>query len=1213
MKRLLSIILCFILLLSACPFSVYSASLSSDRIVKTEDMESHEVNKTLELNTNEHFCGFGTQIGNTIITDEFSHTGSKSLKQYGRHSHGATVKIHNLFGKKLTKGDVGNRYNISFYVYADKESGVYKKSAAGTDKSQRKDYQYTEDELKESTGCKFTVYLAGPDAKRYKYRTGTVNAKYYLVPWNEWTLISYDYTVEEKYLPTDTTNEKSDPYLESIRVGQTGDYSINEGCSDTIYIDDITVTNVDGKEYVGMKYDDFESYSMNEQFVVKKHQSFCGFGTQTGKTVLSDKYSRSGSKSLCQTGRYGTGATVKALDLFGRDLTASDVGKAFRISFYVYFDKEAGVYKEDPSYVTADKRKELLYTEEELKNSKGTEMYVYMCGPDADRFAYRQGNNAAGCDFYFVPWNEWTEIVLYYTVKEEYLPTGGESDPYINAIRIGQGYADYSIDNALADTLYIDDLYVSEVGAFVDGGFVGDKVHAVTHYTDTCREDYARTYIFEYSDSGRLLGAKIGEKTATKDIAGKSVYTETVYDRKDSNSKIFTTVYADVFTKPLAHKSEMKPKPSGYEYATSEMAVRRAKEMLVLSKAEYEDEISFYDRVDNENEYFLAVADSSVSSSMPDTNYKSNTGLFASDSMSFALKFDISDSEKKSVSHAYLSLYTVSVTKGGKAEVYAVSSDWDEGTITYNKFPSLGEKIAELNIEYKDIVYYFDISSYINKTVKEGVNSLSFVIKTPDGNFKFISRETTERNYKPNLIFEGVGMSEGQKAVSSFDYSNYATAMKSRARGILDDSVYIPTPTKIVDSIKDYTPVENELTLNKYGSPVTEQKYNATGFFRTEKIDGRWWIIDPEGYKHIHTAIGVVQPARGNKVQAAAFDAKYGNKETWSKMVIDELRPFGFNGCGPWSEYKTLLEVKGDIPMNQAVFSIEFLEGYDPDDEDNVLPVFDPGFEIRCDGWAKGIVDKYADNPYIIGWMIENEPPANDNMLEATLNANPVEQKHIYSYYTAWEWLKSRYGENASINDVTDKDRFDWVEFVYDRYMKVCHDAIKKYAPNHMFLGPKLDKPHLASFRAMDDWVDIVCYDYYGNAWTAELPMIDRFYRASGRPMINAEWYCKGRDACTEETQLTNMSGVGYQAMTQKERGYYFQNFVLNMLESKVFVGWQWFRYTDNLADDRENTFADYNANKGVYTRDYKPWTELLGQMKMINRNIYGLCDYFDR
>ena len=147
MKRLLSIILCFILLLSACPFSVNSASLSSDRIVKTEDMESHEVNKTLELNTNEHFCGFGTQIGNTIITDEFSHTGSKSLKQYGRHSTGATVKIHNLFDKKLTKEDLGVRYNISFYVYADKNSGVYKKSAAGVAESERVNYRYTEEEV----------------------------------------------------------------------------------------------------------------------------------------------------------------------------------------------------------------------------------------------------------------------------------------------------------------------------------------------------------------------------------------------------------------------------------------------------------------------------------------------------------------------------------------------------------------------------------------------------------------------------------------------------------------------------------------------------------------------------------------------------------------------------------------------------------------------------------------------------------------------------------------------------------------------------------------------------------------------------------------------------------------------------------------------------------------------------------------------------------
>ncbi|MBE7046431.1 MAG: DNRLRE domain-containing protein [Ruminococcaceae bacterium] len=1210
MKKVICLILVCIFILGTVPLTSYSVIISSDRIIKSDDIESHSTSDKLVVNGNDYFCGFGTDIGGTVITDQFAHSGTKSIKQYGRYSMGATVKIHNLFDKKLTTDDAGARYTVSFYVYADKSSGVYKKSAAGVGESERVDYLYTEEELKSSTGCKFIVYLCGPDAKKYKYRTGTVNAQYYDIPWNEWTCINYSYVVDSKYLPTDSAEDLSDPYLESIRVGNTGDYSLDQGCPDTFYIDDITVKKEDENAYRGVKYDDMESYSMDEKFYVKNHDSFCGFGTHTGKTILSDKIAHSGKKSITQTGRYGTGATVKALNLFGRELNEKDVGKIFRISFYVYFDKEAGVYKKDPSGVDEDKRKEYLYTEDELEASESTNLHVYMCGPDEDRFLYRQ-NSSAGRATYVVPWNQWTEVELYYTVKKEFLPTGESSDPYINAMRIGQGTLDYSINSGLADTFYIDDLYVSEVGAEIQGGYLDNKVYIVTQYSDVCREDYARTFILEYDTSGKLLGAKIGDKVSTKDAAGKAVTTETEYDRKDQSSRIYTTVCSDLFTEPLVQKSEIIKKPAGYEYITKYAAKERAKEMLLLSKAEYKDEVSYSDRVDKENEYFLATDDTYISASKPDTNYRGQGTVQVTGDLSTVVKFDISDSVKKSTSHAYLCLYTSQVTTPGKAEVYAVPSGWTEQKVTYNNLGEIGEKISELQIEYKDLAYYFDISSYINKTVKDGVNELSFIVKTTDGNMKFLSNESTQRNYKPNLIFEGVGMKEGEKKVSSFDYSNYVTAMKKRDRGT--KGTYVPTPTKIMDSIKDYNPVTEDLTLNKYGSPVTEERYQATGFFYTKKIDDRWWIIDPEGYKQLHVAVGVVKPELNNTKETNAFNAKYGTREKWSQMVLDELRPYGFNGCGPWSAYEDLLNVEDRIPMVQAVFLIEFQAGYDTNDEDGIMTVFDPRFEIYCDTMAKTLVKDFKDNPYVLGWMIENEPPASDNMLELTLNSDSMDQNTIYSYHTAWEWLKARHGENVTLSDVTDKDRFDWVEFVYDRYMKVCHDAIKKYAPNHMFLGPKLDKPHLASFRAMDDWVDIVCYDYYGNAWTAELPMIDRFYRASGRPMINAEWYCKGADACTEETGLTNFSGVGYQATTQAERGYYYQNFVLNMLESKVFVGWQWFRYIDNPGDKKLDEGADTNANKGIYTNFYTPWEELLSQMKRINNNVYSLADYFDR
>jgi hypothetical protein len=68
------------------------------------------------------------------------------------------------------------------------------------------------------------------------------------------------------------------------------------------------------------------------------------------------------------------------------------------------------------------------------------------------------------------------------------------------------------------------------------------------------------------------------------------------------------------------------------------------------------------------------------------------------------------------------------------------------------------------------------------------------------------------------------------------------------------------------------------------------------------------------------------------------------------------------------------------------------------------------------------------------------------------------------------------------------------------------------------------------------------------------------------------------------------------------------------MIESGVFVGWQWFRYTDNVGGPSDGSSnPDLNSNKGIYTRDYKPYTETLEGMYRINRNVYELIKYFDK
>lgn len=1219
MRRFLSAILSIVMVISCMPGVTMSSYAKEQYMtIKTDNMERYTSSDAFTVKSHKYITQFGNQFTSTKISGKIFHGGKKSVCQSGRYGSGGTIKILNLFNRALTTKDVGKEFRISFYVYLDKDSGVYKKDPSKLPSTDRKNYLYTVDELKNSNGSKIYFTMCGPDEDNYKYRagSGTPSSGSSFVPWNEWTKVTHTYKVDEAYLPTGSLDKLSDPYINAIRIGQGGvDYSIDNALCDTIYIDDLTVDQICASDdvvisnpYKLMKYDDLESYDFNEKFIVKSHKSFSQYGNLFEKTYLSNKYIYSGEKSICQSGRYGNNGTIKALNIFDRELTKDDIGKTFMISFKVYFDKEAGAYKENPAELDGDERKELLYTEEELKESKGTEVIAYMAGPDGDTFANRSGIVSMGVKR-FVPWNEWTEVYFYYTVEEKYLPTGStasRSDPYLNAVRIGTD-ADYSIDNALADTFYVDDFKVSEVGAIVYGGFMEDSVQTIAYFTEDCRIPYARPILFEYNEDNKLLGVTMGELTDAED------YCEMSRNVKDETSRVFVSVYANTFSPVVSPMVEVIRQPEYVGYITPDMAKARAKEMLALSKAEYKDALSFDKRVDKENEYFLTVGDTYSVKNAPSETRGEATGLIARDGYNSLVKFDISDSQKKSVSNAYVYFYTDSVATPGKAELYAVSNHWNEEELTHNNCPSKGEKISELQIDYKDIVYFFDITSYVNKTVNTDTNELSFYITTTDGNFTFISKEHNHRNYKPTLVFEGVGMKEGEKKVSSFNYSNYIIANKKRDRGTRGE--YIPTPTRIVDSLTDYTPVTKDLTLNKYGSPVTDEKYQATGYFYTKNIDGRWWFIDPEGYKQIHIGVGVVRPEKGHgetEEQTAAFVAKYGDVENWAKMVVDDLRPYGFNGCGFVGEYGKMLDAEGVTPLNQTGYG-SMLQAYSYGDD--MLCVFDPNFETKADKQAKKLVGSYANNPHIVGWSFDNEPYASDSMLMKYLKCHPYDQKNIYNYYTAWEWLKSRHGEDAMLDDVTEEDKCDWVEFLYDRYMNVCVTAIRKYDKNHMIFGPKLDKPHQGSFRGMSRWADVILYDYYGNAWTAEHAMIDRFYRWGGKPLINAEWYCKGADACTEETGLTNFSGVGYQATTQKERGYYYQNFVINMMESKAFIGWHWFRYVDNPGreDKQFDEGADTNANKGLYTNFYTPWTELLSQMKLINENAYSLIDYFDK
>ena len=60
--------------------------------------------------------------------------------------------------------------------------------------------------------------------------------------------------------------------------------------------------------------------------------------------------------------------------------------------------------------------------------------------------------------------------------------------------------------------------------------------------------------------------------------------------------------------------------------------------------------------------------------------------------------------------------------------------------------------------------------------------------------------------------------------------------------------------TRTIAQLDGFKPT-GKVRVNKYGSDLDAPRYRATGFFRVERIRDRWWMIDPDGYRHLQKVV----------------------------------------------------------------------------------------------------------------------------------------------------------------------------------------------------------------------------------------------------------------------------------------------------------------------------------------------------------------------
>lgn len=418
-------------------------------------------------------------------------------------------------------------------------------------------------------------------------------------------------------------------------------------------------------------------------------------------------------------------------------------------------------------------------------------------------------------------------------------------------------------------------------------------------------------------------------------------------------------------------------------------------------------------------------------------------------------------------------------------------------------------------------------------------------------------------------------------------------------------------PTRTLAALPAAATDKVDSGFDQYGGLLAHPE-PATGFFYAKMIGGRWWLIDPVGGRFIHKAVVAVSQNGGTNAKVS-LKKQFGTESNWMASTTSLLHENGFNGLGAWSDTERFGK-----PANRLVYTRiwNFMSSYGakrggtyqqsghigyPKD---CIFVFDPEFETFCDNYAKQLA-KSKDDPWLLGHFSDNEMPFKR---EAILNYLQLPAKDP-GYQAALAWLKVRHGDAATIKDVTDQDKKDFIALVTDRYYGIVSKAIKKYDPNHCYLGSRfhggeLNYPEV--FRAVGKYVDVLAVNYY-RTWTPSQEKLTMWSRESGRPILITEWYVKGVDS-----GLPNNSGAGWIVKTQKDRGLFYQNFTLGLLESKVCVGWHWFKYIDNDPLEPGTEPSNRDSNKGIVTSRYQPYLSLLDEMKHLNERVYSLAEYFD-
>lgn len=427
---------------------------------------------------------------------------------------------------------------------------------------------------------------------------------------------------------------------------------------------------------------------------------------------------------------------------------------------------------------------------------------------------------------------------------------------------------------------------------------------------------------------------------------------------------------------------------------------------------------------------------------------------------------------------------------------------------------------------------------------------------------------------------------------------------------------------------------------NKYGGWASGPRYQATGHFRVQKIDGKWWMIDPEGCLFWSHGILRVSPANGVTPLSAddlpdrrvffedlpvaddkdfgvfytTFDPllgsyyhargiydhydfssanclrKYGPNymEVYGEMCHRRLRSWGMNTMANASEpsiymmhrtpYCDRLEIKSKsmTPKKATLWW-------------NLPDPFDPDFRAEID---RQLLERKAElsDPWCIGYFVDNEHVWGDgtHVTQCALEAgDDVAVKKALK-----DFLRKKYGRLIAFEEMSLQDKIEFNDIVIDKYYRTIREEFDRLAPGLLYMGCRFGgnpaNPRVIEIGAK--YCDVISYNIYRYT-------LDALHLPQGvdKPIMIGEFHFGAVDR-----GMFHPSQV--KAINQEDRARCYTEYLQSALRHPNVIGTHWHQFSDQATSGR---FDSENLQCGFTDVCDTPYWETVNAARKIGNSMY--------